>query len=295
MKLNSVIIATLCFVMGACVSNTNKELDNILYCQNTMWSFDNKPETSIQKARLMQKIGFDGLEGFGYKDFFEQKKELNKVGLHMPVNYVELPIRKDGSLEVDDIKEIEEMIKASQRETIVYFHIKEKYIGENKSSGDRLIVSVLRQLSDFAEPFGVKLSVYPHINYYCETLAHSVKLAQMVNRVNYGATMNLCHLLKVEGADGLEAKVKLSASWLFAVNISGADDGDTMKFGWDKLIQPLGQGSFDVYSVVKLLKNNGYEGPFGIQCYNLKGDVVEVLSETLVTWNSYKDRYAKGL
>ena len=60
---------------------------------------------------------------------------------------------------------------------------------------------------------------------------------------------------------------------------------------WDRLIQPLGDGSFDTYNLVKLLKNHGYEGKFGLQCYNIKQDCEEALTKSMNTWNSYKIKY----
>lgn len=127
-------------------------------------------------------------------------------------------------------------------------------------SGWKVIVEILRKLADYSAPFGVRLCVYPHVNMCCETVAHSVKLAKMVDRENYGASMNLCHLLKVEGSKGIEMKIKEFTPYLFAVNICGADNGDTKQFGWDRLIQPLGQGSFDTYGFVKSLRDHGYLG-----------------------------------
>jgi hypothetical protein len=96
--------------------------------------------------------------------------------------------------------------------------------------------------------------------------------------------MNLCHLLKVEGSAGIEDKIKEYAHRLFSVNICGADDGDTQHMGWDRLIQPLGQGSFDTYRLVKSLIDNGYSGPIGLQCYNLTGDAAKTLMQSLQTW-----------
>ncbi len=58
------------------LTTTQKKLDNIFYCQNTLWGFENQPKTALQKADLMKAIGFDGLEGAGYKDFFELKDAL---------------------------------------------------------------------------------------------------------------------------------------------------------------------------------------------------------------------------
>jgi sugar phosphate isomerase/epimerase len=272
---------------------SHRQLDNIFYCQNTMSGFENNPETPLQKAELMKAIGFDGLEGFGYKDFFELKNALNKEGLCMPVNYVGLDFKTDGKLSGNSFNEVKEIIRFSDKGSVIYFHVKNKSFMDDKEPGDKSIVSTLRELADYAKPFEIKLCVYPHINLYCETVAHSVKLAELVDRENYGAAMNLCHLLKVEGTEGLDDKIKAFTPWLFAVNICGADEGDTKQFGWERLIQPLGQGSFDTYGFVKSLKDNGYKGPFGIQCYNLKGDVVEILTKSIEVWKGYKKRYAE--
>ena len=277
-----------------CLANAQKELDNTFYCQNTMWEFDNKPQTPQEKAELMKAIGFDGLEGFGYQDFFELKKALDKEALSMPVNYVELKINSKGKLKGNSFNDIKEMIKSSDKGAIIYFYVKKDSLMDDKKSSDKMLVPILRELADYSAPYEIKLCVYPHIGFYCETVAHSVKLAELVDRKNYGASMNLCHLLKVEGTEGLDDKVKAFAPWLLAVNICGADDGDTKDYEWKRLIQPLGEGSFDTYGFVQLLKDNGYDGPFGIQCYNLKGDVVKTLTRTMEVWTDYKKRYAEG-
>jgi|TARA_B110000285_G_scaffold212180_1_gene255489 sugar phosphate isomerase/epimerase len=293
MKIKLLILIVSGLVLCSCLATAKNELDNIFYCQNTMWDFDNRPETPLQKAKLMKAIGFDGLEGFGYTNFFELKKELTKEGLSMPVNYVKIDFGVDGKLNGNALNEIKEMIKGSEKGAIVYFALIGRYFIDTEESGEEMVVPVLREFSDYAISFGVKLCIYPHVTFYCETIAHSVKIAKMVDRKNFGAALNLCHLLKVEGIEELDTKIETYTPWLFAVNISGADIGDTKEFGWDRLIQPLGQGSFDTYAFVKSLKDHGYDGPFGIQVYNLKGDVVETLTKTKEVWEGYKRRYAQ--
>ena len=87
MKIKLLLIFTLTILAGLLYSqkstsqaadsaNAQKKLDNIFYCQNTLWGFENQPKTALQKADLMKAIGFDGLEGAGYKDFFELKDAL---------------------------------------------------------------------------------------------------------------------------------------------------------------------------------------------------------------------------
>ena len=275
------------------ITYAQNKLDNTFYCQNTMWGFDNKPETPLQKAKLMKAIGFDGLEGFGYKDFFELKDALDKEGIRMPVNYVALNFDGDEKLLDNTFDEIKEMIRSSDKGAVIYFPLGNKSFMDDKESGDKMVVPILRELADYSAPYGVKLCAYPHIGTYCETVAHSVKLAKLVARKNYRASMNLCHLLRVEGSEGIDDKIKEFTPFLFAVNICGADDGDTKKMGWDRLIQPLGQGSFDTYKFVKSLRDNGYRGPIGLQCFNLTGDVVETLTKSMEIWKGYKKKYEK--
>ena len=270
-----------------------KKLSNTFYSQNTLGGFVNGPKTAADKAKLLKKVGFDGLEGMGQKDFLELKNALDKENLSMPVNYVKIDFEADRKLNDTVANEIKEMIKASSKGALIYFHLHSKSFKDDKETGDKVVTAILRELADFSAPYGIKLAVYPHAGFYCATVTHSVELARLVDRKNYGAVMNLCHLLKVEGSDGIDSKIKDSAPYLFAVNICGADDGDTKQFGWDRLIQPLGQGSFDTYRFVKLLRDNDYLGPIGLQCYNLKGDAFETLTHSMDTWRTYKERYAK--
>ncbi len=291
MRIKLVLIAAL--VMVTFPLSAQKKLNNIFYVQNTMWGFKNAPQTATEKAKLLKTIGFDGLEGFGYQDFFELKKALEKEGLGMPVNYVELNFEAGGKPDNTSAGEINEMIRASAKGAVIYFHLHSNSYKNDPENGDQVVTDILREMSDYAAPFGVKFCVYPHRSFYCETVAHSVKLAKLVDRKNFGAAMNLCHLLKVEGSEGIDSRIKEFAPFLFAVNICGADDGETRKFDWNRLIQPLGEGSFDTYRFVKLLRDNGYTGPFGLQCYNLTGDVSEVLTRSLETWKEYKKRYSE--
>jgi sugar phosphate isomerase/epimerase len=270
-----------------------KKVNNLFYAQNTMDGFKNGPKNAPEKAKLLKYLGYDGLEGFGDQDFTGLRKAIEGEGLKMPVIYTPLNFEAGKKPEKPSVDEIKEIIKASTKGTIVYFHLHSDSYKNDKEKGDQVAAAILRDLSGFAAGFGVKLGVYPHVSLYCETIGHSIKLAKMVDRKNYGAVLNLCHLLKVEGSSGIEDKIKKFTPWLVAVNICGADNGDTRQMGWERLIQPLGQGSFDTYLLVKLLLDNGYKGPVGLQCYNLKGDADETLAQSLQTWKGYKERYLK--
>ena len=91
-----------------------------------------------------------------------------------------------------------------------------------------------------------------------------------------------------------EQKLKEAVPYLYMISIHGLDGGDTKSMNWDRLIQPLGEGSFDTYPIVKIAKDNGYDGLFGLQCYNIKQDAKVALTKSMETWRAYQQRYARG-
>ena len=149
-----------------------------------------------------------------------------------------------------------EIIKDSKdSDLVVALFLNAKKHMDNKEEGDPLIVKGIQELADFAALYNVKVAIYPHVTNYCETSAHSVKLVKMVDRKNVGVIFNTCHLLKVEGEQGWEEKALAALPYLFMVSINGADSGNTKEMGWDRLIQPLGEGTFDSSDQLVFLEN----------------------------------------
>ena len=151
--------------------------------------------------------------------------------------------------------------------------------------GDTIVVPQLKQLLAYAKPKGVKVSLYPHTGFWAEQFEVCLRVANKVDDPNLGVTFNLCHWLKVEGSerDPLPL-IKEALPRLNFITINGADNGDTQNLGWDKLIQPLGRGSYDVGAFVAKTRAAGYRGPFGFQGFGIKMDSKELLKETMEGW-----------
>lgn len=151
--------------------------------------------------------------------------------------------------------------------------------------GDTIVVPQLRQLLAYAKPKGVKVSLYPHAGFWAAQFEACVRVAGKVDDPSLGVTFNLCHWLKVEGTgrDPLPL-IKEALPRLNFITINGADAGDTQNLGWDKLIQPLGRGSYDVGAFVAKVRAAGYRGPFGFQGFGIKRDSKELLKETMEGW-----------
>ena len=81
-------------------------------------------------------------------------------------------------------------------------------------------------------------------------------------------------------AGRMDEIVKACAPHLFHVSINGADRSG----GWPELIRPLDEGKFDVPGFLKSLGEAGYDGPVGLQCYQVPGAPEEHLKRSIIKW-----------
>lgn len=288
------ILFTIIVVLFGCDS-PKKQLDNTFYAfNNCVRTLPNAPGTLEGQVNLIKKTGFDGFAGHHTQDYFKLRAALDEVELKMPEIYWGITIDEDGNATYKE--GLKEVIKDSKgRDLMVALYTSADAYLDNKDEGDPIVAEAVAELADFAAPYGVKIAIYPHINNYCETSEHSVRLAKMADRENVGAIYNTCHLLKVEGEDGWEEKLLNALPYLYMISINGADSGNTQEMEWDQLIQPLGEGTFDTWKLVKLAKDNGYKGLFGLQCYNINQDCEVALTKSMQTWEEYKMRYANEI
>jgi len=272
-------------------STPKKELENTFYCFSNAGNLPNAPAGLSAKAAFFKNLGYGGWGGhYGEGDYMARRAALDQAGLELPELYWGLDLDSVGNWShKEGLKEA--IMDSKDRNLIVSFIVTAQAYQENQAEGDPLLVKAIQELADFAAPYDVKIAVYPHVDVYCETLEHSVRLAKMAKRDNVGAIFNLCHLLKKEGTAGWEQKLTEALPHLYMISICGADKGNTREMGWDQLIQPLGEGSFDAYQVVKLALDRGFEGPFGLQCYNIQQDAEVALTTSMNTWHQYQHRY----
>lgn len=222
----------------------------------------NAPEGMDAQAELIKWLGFAGYSGHTNDDYFARRAALDKAGLKMPEVYRGIDMDSTGKVSYKD--GLKERIKDSKdRDLVIALFSNVKYFMNNKEEGDSPIAKAIGELADFAAQYGVKIAIYPHAGNYCQTSEHSVRLAKMANRPNVGAIFNTCHLLKVEGEEGWEQKPIDALPYLYMISVNGADSGNTHEMNWEQLIRPLNESTFDTYKLVKLVKDNGYEGLFG--------------------------------
>jgi sugar phosphate isomerase/epimerase len=241
------------------------------------YSFDSQ-------AKLLKSLGFDGIELEGLDNADEKLRILDNYDLKVFMVYVQIDIDKAQPY---DIRLNDFIRKVRGRGVTLWLHIHSEQYKPSDPAGDELCVPIIRALADFAKDYDVKIALYPHSRFWLEKVGDAVRLTQKINRRNTGAVFNLCHYLKTDDRTSLEKSLIESIPYLAAVSVNGADDGNTADMEWSRLIQPLGSGSFDVLKILRILKDNGYKGPVGLQCYDIKGDPSEFLKKSMGTWRNY--------
>jgi sugar phosphate isomerase/epimerase len=200
---------------------------------------------------------------------------LDKHGLKMVATYVMLtadmkscPVPPTVVAEIDALK---------GRNTIVWLTI-------NGKTNDELVVPAVQEIADVAARNGLKVALYPHVNFHTDTMDTTLRIMRKAGRPNLGVCFNLCHFLKLDDEANLEKTLREAAPHLMIVSVNGADSGDTKSMGWDKLIRPLGEGSFDNAKLLRLLDGISYKGPVTLQCFNIKLPAADHLGKSMDAW-----------
>ncbi len=282
----TVICVCLCFFLTALQGQSFRPK---FFCFSDAFSRSEYSNDPVSQAKLLQKLGFDGIE-MSLSNPQQTDKKLEAMNQHnLKIFMIWAKLDLDSEQPVDP-RLFDFIIKMKGKGATIWFHINSKKYVPSDSAGDSICVSILQKVADYADDYGVSIALYPHHGDWLIKVGHAVQLTQKVNRRNVGAVFNLCHYLKLEERNLMEQELTKAVPYLFAVSINGADDGETNKMEWDRLIQPLGKGSFDVLKVLQILKRNHYAGPVGLQCYALKEKPEDHLKYSMTSWNKYMQK-----
>jgi sugar phosphate isomerase/epimerase len=249
-----------------------------------LFAFDNgvgrgqwKPD---EQARLLKELGYAGIGYTGTQQIPEMLKALDARGLKLLSIYVNAHVDSGKPPYDPGLKTAIEQLRG--RDTLIFLFITGRKASYGKK--DDRAAALVREIADAAEQSHLRVALYPHTGFYVARLEDALRLIKMSDRKNVGVCFNLCHFLKTDDERNIERQLRAAGRWLFAVNINGADSGQTNKMGWDRLIQPLDRGSFELGGLLKTLKSLDYRGPIGLQCYALGGDPRDNLRRSMDAW-----------
>jgi len=243
---------------------------------------DAKKRNLEQQAALLKELGYDGVGHLWLDNIPERLKTLDAAGLKLFQITMTVDIAPGKQAYDPKLKEVMPLLKGRG----VQFVLLMSGLKPSDPAGDARAVEIVREIADLARDSGAQVLLYPHSYMWLERIEDAVRVADKVARPNVGVMFNLCHWLRVSKGRDYKPLLVQAMPRLWAVSISGADELDD-KPGWARYIQPLGRGSFDMVAFLKTLRQLGYAGPVGLQCYGIQGDVRDTLAESMKAWRDY--------
>jgi len=240
---------------------------------------DAKKRTFEQQATMLKELGYPGVGHIYLDKVAERIKTLDDAGLKLFQITIGVDVGRGKKPYDERLKDVLELIKGRH----VQFCVLVNGMKPSDPAVDSHAVEILRGMSDLAKESGAQLLLYPHQGSWIERIEDSIRVADKVDRPNVGVMFNLCHWLRVDKSRDYKPLLKQAMPRLWAVSINGADTFDAGP-GWSRYIQPLDQGSFDVATFLKTLRELGYRGPVGLQCYGIGGDAREHLARSMAAW-----------
>jgi sugar phosphate isomerase/epimerase len=228
-----------------------------------------------QQADLLKELGYSGICIRPANDSDALLAALDRNDLEVSASYVAIPAKPEQGLPDDVRKHIE---KLKGRDTLIWFAI------TNRDASEEDAIRLTREICDAAKANQLDVALYPHTGFYTDTLRNCMDLHSLAERENLGLSLTLCHFLKQTPEKELEPTLKAAGKKLKVIQINGADSAAPGAASWDRLIQPLGSGDFEVSRVLKCLEEIGYDGPFALQCYNIKQPARDHLTASMIAW-----------
>lgn len=248
---------------------------------------DAKKRTFEEQAAMLKELGYAGVGHIWLDKVAERIKSLDDAGLKLFQITMTVDVAPGKQPYDPRFKEVLALVKGRG----VQFALLLNGMKPSDPSVDPHAVQILREMSDLAKNTDAQLLLYPHLSSWVERIEDAVRVADKVDRPNVGVMFNVCHWLRVDKSRDYKPLLKLAMPRLWAVSINGADEFDD-KPGWQKYIQPLDRGSFDIGKFLRTLKELGYRGPIGLQCYGIGGDARDHLARSMKAWRELSKNLA---
>lgn len=246
-----------------------------------MDTHDAKKRSLPEQAQMLKELGYDGAGHLWLDGVRERLATLDAARLKLFQIYLRLDLSPTAKTPFDPrLKEVLPLLEG--RETMLALLI----VGGKPSDAslDDQAVARLREIADLAKPHGVRIALYPHVNDWLERVEDAIRIVKKTERDNVGVMFNLCHWLKVDDERNLAPLLRAAKPHLLAVSINGSDKGADLRAGKGRWIVPLDAGDFSLPDFMRALRDIGFTGPIGLQCYGIPGDAHDHLTRSMEAW-----------
>jgi sugar phosphate isomerase/epimerase len=252
------------------------------FCHDT---HDTQKRDFTQQAVMLRELGFDGAGHIGSDDVPARLATLASQDLRLFLIGVRLDLANPKEPYPPSLATALQAIK--NKGVVLYVTIA-GYPASSPEGNDQA-VRVLRKVNRLADDCGVRVALYPHTGDWLVRVEHAAELVRRVDDDNLGVIFNLCHWMKNEDVSQLEPLLDQIVPHLFVATINGADTAGIADSNWNRLIQPLDCGDYDVKRVLQLLRDREFKGPVGIMCYGIAEDAKQHLSRSMEMWRRWHE------
>jgi sugar phosphate isomerase/epimerase len=154
------------------------------------------------------------------------------------------------------------------------------------SSSDDAAVGIVREVADAAAAAGLRVCLYPHLNFFIETAADGVRVLGKAARPNTGVALNLVHEWNYHARAGGPGQpdwtriVRHVDGRILMASINGAGRG---KDGQTTIVR-LDRSEVDIVPFLRALDQAGFGGPVSLQAVGVTGDVAANLRAAMAEW-----------
>jgi len=238
-----------------------------------------------QVASLMKELGYKSVAvSTEEPQFNERMNAFREASLR--IGGVSLKWTTDG--QSDNFNIPMDLVLSKVRDTgaIVMFGIAVK---DGATVTDARIVEQLRARAEEVQKAGVTLGIYPHLGFRVSRFEHATRVAEAVDHPALGVCFVLSHYMKQSDQKDLPARLRAAKARIVAAVINGSATGNTKAMGWDRLIQHIDQGEFDLPALLDLLCGElKFKGPVFVQCVNIPAPTRRTLEVTHTKWQDLK-------
>ena len=262
------------------------------FCMDT---HDAKKRTLAEQAELLRELGYAGAGHLWLDGVDERIRTLDAAGLRLFQIYLRVDVSANAKAGYD-ARLKDAMPRLKGRDVTLALLLQGRK--PRDPDGEARALELVREIADLAAPAGARIALYPHTGDWLERVQDALRVVEKADRPNVGIMFNLCHWMKTTPDAGeLKALLGQAMPRLVAVSLSGSDSVAEVKAGTGTWIQPLGAGTYDLGGFLRTLRDLGYTGPVGLQCYGIAGDARDHLARSMAAWRAIQgntDRPAPG-
>jgi sugar phosphate isomerase/epimerase len=245
-----------------------------------MDTHDARKRALSEQARMLRELGYDGMGHLWLDDVAERLRTADAAGVKVYQIYLNVLLDSPDQPYDPRLKELVPLLNGRNIQLAVLF----KGAKPSDESLDPAAIRILREIAALTRSTDIQIVLYPHFRFWLERVEDGIRLARKMQPTDVRVMFNLCHWLAVDDEKNLVPLLRQAKPYLAAITINGADTAAEIHAKTGNWIQPLDSGSFDLYGFLQAVKESGYTGPIGLQCYGIPGDAREHLARSMLAW-----------